>query len=76
MNLKSARRILQFVLPVTLLITSCASGASAAGTADTSAAETSAAETSAAAATTPTSMRSPSCRPSTAICSAKASRFP
>lgn len=32
MNLKSARRILQFVLPVTLLITSCASGASAAGT--------------------------------------------
>lgn len=49
MNLKSARRILQFVLPVTLLITSCASGASAAGTADTSAqipsAETSDAQT-------------------------------
>jgi len=47
MNLKSARRILQFVLPVTLLITSCASGASAAGTADTSAAGASAAGTSA-----------------------------
>ena len=32
MNLKSARRFLQFALPATLLITSCASGASAAGT--------------------------------------------
>ena len=32
MNLGSARRFLQILLPVTLLITSCASGASAAGT--------------------------------------------
>ena len=32
MNIKSARRFLQVLLPVTLLITSCASGTSAAGT--------------------------------------------
>ena len=37
MNLGSARRFLQILLPVTLLITSCASGASAAGTASVSA---------------------------------------
>lgn len=37
MNLRSARRFLQILLPVTLLITSCASGASAAGTTSVSA---------------------------------------